>query len=756
MGGSIVFEGSGINRTASRATLVVASVVFGCVLAPQALAQDTLPADLAQAQALLAAGRVEDAIHLATQYTGAHPKDERGFLVLGGAWMKHKTIGRFQAARAYQRAERLAPKDPEPYFKYAQVGLRLGGDDGEAMAEQGLDKVLSLDPLYPEAWDDWLELFQNTGSRRDARRRLRPFVSNPVVRAHIALLDIEDERYGEADKLLDAALATDSTDAAWLALRAQSAFEAGDTIGGWAFYRRALAHADLDTTDELWHQVIGIASPEEIRLWEAGVPPDEKEGWLEAFWARRNPNLFSGINHRVAEHFARLRYARKHFPLMHPLVSYQRSEITRAMNLEPSQGERVFYEHCEMYEVLMDQTPALIGGGGSLLPGVSRASDRARINPSRFSILTPEQMDIVTANAHALGRLSPIPSGLKQALFAPLNMNLLSVDSVAARIGYNLATGLDDRGVMYLRFGAPDQRDVGGTNTANPQCSTPDVERWHYPGYGWVRFDRPEAFSGGFRTVPDMVFRPMNERQFTLMKDGLTEDHSSVSAPLDFGVWTAQFADTVSPDVTDVVVVSTLGKLATSLVGLERPGRRWIGAQGSVSIRAPPGRYVMLAQAEDSERLGRQTLNLTVRSFERLPAVSEALLAPAWASHELSRAAMLAHLERTLTFAASSVIRSYVEVYGLMPDSGTVRYGVTYELLKTNNPEADIRRAMWPSATRLEFQRDRPASPNGVEIETLDIVPAQVPAGRYLLRVAVHDLVSERDAGAATIAFAVH
>ncbi len=103
---------------------------------------------------------------------------------------------------------------------------------------------------------------------------------------------------------------------------------------------------------------------------------------------------------------------------------------------------------------------------------------------------------------------------------------------------------------------------------------------------------------------------------------------------------------------------------------------------------------------------------------------------------------MLSHLARTLTFATGSTIRSYVEAYGLAADSFAVRYQVTYELLKSDHPEADIQCRAWPGATRLQFQRERPEASHGVEIETLDIIPAQVPPGRYLLRVSVHDLVS--------------
>ena len=192
-------------------------------------AQDTLPVPLRQARALIADSQIEDAIHLAERYTGEHPRDERGLLVQGDAWFAHMPFGRFQAEQAYRDAMRVAPDDPVPPFKVAQVGLWLGGDDGERMAQEGLEKVLALDPLYRDAWDDWLTLFRSLGGRRRMAKRLAPFGANPVVRSRLALLNIEDERYPAADSLLDAALATDSTNTAWLALRAQSAFEAGDT-----------------------------------------------------------------------------------------------------------------------------------------------------------------------------------------------------------------------------------------------------------------------------------------------------------------------------------------------------------------------------------------------------------------------------------------------------------------------------------------------------------------------------------------------
>lgn len=767
----------GCHRAWRSPRLLAGLVVLACTVAGAARAQDSVADPLSHARELMTAGKIEDAIHVAQQYTGAHPRDEQGFLVLGDAWFKHLPIGRFQAAQAYQQAERLAPQDPVPPFKYAEVGLWLGGDDGEAMAKQGLERALALDPLYPDAWDDWLTLFRNTGSRSRMRKRLGPYRDNPVIRSRLALLAIEDERYRDADELLDSAIAADSTNAAWLALRAQSAFEAGDRASGWTFYRRALAHADQDSTDALWHQVIGIARPWEIRAW-GPVPPAQKGAWLSAFWARRNPDLFAGVNHRVAEHFARLRYARQHYPLLHPLISYHRSSIARAMNLEPSRGEREWNLRCEVYQNMLPPhlhrpwssglagvpappgtTPAaplvadqqdLARSMGMPDPGAARAQDLARVNPSPWALLTDAEVAALPSALQAM-----VPRGVRMSLFAPLNLTLRSMDSVATRVGYNLATGLDDRGITYLRLGPPEKEADGGLNGSDPQCASRAVERWEYAQYGEVRFARPSAFSGGEANVPDMVFRAMNEQQFEGAQAGLTTDATSEPAPLAFGVWTAQFADDSDPTRTDLVVVSTEGALAASLSGVRSAGTTMEDSSGVVTLSGSPGWYVLLAQAKESKALGRHTLQLSLRRFDRRPAVSGLLLAPAWDEQHLDRAAILSHVSRALVFSQGATVRSYAEVYGLRADSGVVRYLVSYALLKTDDPARDIQLADWPQATRFEFRRERRTAASGPEIETLDMIPSQVPPGKYLLRVRVTDLVAGVEAGRGSISFMV-
>jgi len=729
--------------------LSVLLFILGVTSAAAQAKQDSVPRQLVAAHAALDSGRVEEAITLAERYTSSHDRDPRGFLLLGDAYAARMPAGRFRALEAYRRAKQLAPRDPEPPYRLAQMGLRLGGDDGERIAREGLERVMELDPLYKDAWDDWLTLYHSAGGRRQMIKRLTSRQDDLVVRGRMALLMIEEEAYGEADHLLDALLAIDSTNVTWLAWRAQSAFEARDTLAGLVYYRRALDSASNDSTDALWRQVVGIATPGEIRAWQTGVPLERKGPWLESFWARRNPNLFAGINHRIAEHFARLRYARAHYPLLHPLVSYHRSALARTLSLEPSQGEREFNLRCEVFQALPPYT-----GGRLPLPGVSSVRDGARVEPDPLALLTTEEKEALpgpTRRALVLQGFNVSPT-----VFAPMGLDLRDVDSIAARIGYNLATGLDDRGVMYLRFGPPDKVTVGGDSQLDPQCSTFDLERWHYAAWGEVRFARPSALSHGLRTTPEMVFRPMNERQLEGLKLGVTRNASSEPAPLDFGIWTAQFRSERSISMTDVVVVTTRGEVAAALVGATG-GAAEIreSATGHVTLTASPGRYALLAHARDADTVGRQELGITLRSFQAAPAVSDLLLANSWPAETTGRSGMLAHLGRDLTFGEGDAVRVYAELYGLHPDAGAIRYHVTYRILRSDDLLRDIARDTWPQAVSLEFDRVVSPSADGPVVETLDLSPQQVRRGSYLLRVEAWDEIGRVQVGRATAAFRI-
>jgi tetratricopeptide (TPR) repeat protein len=731
--------------------------------APQA---DSL-ALLRRARDTLARGDLEAAIRLGELYASRYPKDPAGPLLLGDAYMRRMPTGRFRAMEYYRAAQRLEPTSPVPPYRLVVAAFYIGGADGERIARDALERVLELDPTYPGAWEKWRLLYRSASDRQKVIGLLRPHAALPFVANRLVLLHIEDEQYAAADSVLDGLLVAQPHNAGWLAMRAQSALEAGDTAAGMAFYQRAVADAYADSVGVLWQQVVGIASPEEFLAWEAGIPPRDRGAWLTAFWARRNPDLFAGVNRRIVEHFTRLRYVRQRYPLLHPMVSYQRDVVARAMNLEPSRGERQFHLRCEVYQGLAPSS-----GGAIALPGVSRARERALTDMGILSHLTDEekQSALATVRAYAAqGRLSQLPTILKEALaeegdlafaptqFAPLGFDLRDVDSVAARIGYSLATGLDDRGLMYLRFGPPDREVLGGDNALDPQCNTSEVERWRYPDIGEVRFAKPNAFSQGLRVVPEMVFRPMNPDQLEVTKAGLTRDASSQPAPLEFGVWTAQFRNLGDPGVTDVLVVSTVGRLAAALIprqGLST-GERESGT-GRVTLVERSGPYDLLAHARQDDHLGRQSLKIAVKDF-RGPTMSDLLVAAAWESSvdSVARADMIARVPRDLTFAAGVPVRAYVELYGLTEQAGLQSFRARFLVLRTGNPYRDIARETWDGARAFEFDRTQLATDTQPVRLALDIQPGYLSRGTYLLRAEVVDLPTEQRLGRATIAFQV-
>ncbi len=589
---------------------------------------------LDSARTALQAGQVEPAIRMAEQYTVHHDRDPKGYVVLGDAYLRRSPAGRFQALHAYEEAVRLAPNDPEAAYLYAQVGIWLGGEEGDAIARRGLEHVLELAPFYGAAWTQWLLVFRNGGSRRQVRDRLERFDSIPEIRARMAYLDVEDELYAIADSALDALLARDSMNAEWLAWRAQSAFEAGDPETGATFYTRALSFAARDSAGALWTQVIGIARPDEIRAW-ARVNRDQRGAWLASFWARRNPDLFARINGRLAEHFQRLRYARRNYPLLHPLVFLARPRTADAANRGSARGER--------------------------------------------------------------------DGSFERAIFDLLDMDARNLDSAPARIGFSLATGLDERGVRYLRSGVPPGDSAGADDVAD-----------------------------------------------------LAPDRTSEPAPLAFDVRMTQFAG-ARPGSTEIAVVTTRGAVAAALwdeFGGAGEVRR--AANGLVMLEADPGRYTLLAQARDSGALGRRELGLEARSFMTFPTLSDLLLAPAWASPGPSRWEMLRRAPRTMVFAEGQAMRVYAEVYGLTADGSSVRYRAEYALLRTDNPARDLAREHWEGAVPLGFERVAPAAGQGAPTrEVLDISPERLAPGHYLLRLRVRDRVAERDAGGSQIAFEV-
>lgn len=715
--------------------LVTATVP--CVLRAQQPEQVLLAAESA-----LALGHRDRAVRLATSYTERAPRDARGWLVLGRARLQPSTASPGQplpALLAFRRATEIEPRGLEGWRWLGRAGMRLGGADGESAARKAWERLLALDPADGPAWAEWLTLSRGRAERVRMVRALAQQPESPQARERSARLLIEEEHYDSANALLAQLLLDDPRNAALLALRAQSAFEAGDLPTGGRFYNQGLHNADRDLEGVLWSQVIGIANTAEVRVWEAGVPPASRQAFLEGFWARRNPDLFQEVNARIAEHFARLRVARRRWSLQHALVAYHRSTAARASEHRPSPAEDLFYLRCEAQE---------------WADAPMRAADRARL-PFTESGADPRYQPGVQVPGDL--DLSPGPGALP--LVSPFSRNLRDVDTVATSVGYNRKSGLDDRGITYLRLGAPRRMVVGAPNVEDAFCRVPDVERWDYPGVGQVRFFRPSAVGlgllAGMRQTSDMVVRAQNEEQFRGMTASLTTDTTSVPAPLAIGVWFAQFRNARDSSQVDLAVFATAPRVAAQLVGaLGVPPLRALGVSGLAQLTARAGSYALLVHGLNGDTLGRRTLRVRVRPMARNPTISDLVLAPAWADTVVDRATMLTLAPRDLFIDADSAIRLYAEVYGLRQAAdGLAPFNVTYQIYATSNLTRDAQRDSLPGGIVISFDRV-PRAPGPITKEWLDLRP-DVPPGRYLLRLTVRESAGGAVVGRSQIGFEI-
>src|SRR5438034_6851897 len=108
--------------------------------------------------------------------------------------------------------------------------------------------------------------------------------------------------------------------AAWL-VRAEASFQTGRDSAGYAWYDSALGHADLDSSGALWANARLIATPDEAARFAATGPGDARRFFLW-FWSKRDPNLITPQNERIAEHFRRLAVVRRRFQRLPPLGLY--------------------------------------------------------------------------------------------------------------------------------------------------------------------------------------------------------------------------------------------------------------------------------------------------------------------------------------------------------------------------------------------------------------------------------------------------
>jgi hypothetical protein len=635
---------------------------------------------------LLAAGDLKAARRAAERLVNAYPNDARARLLLGRVWLAWPVVGRYRALEEFRAAERLAPGDPEAPWGQVAVGYRLGSDDGERIAREALLKLFALAPADPEAWARFTELYHNEAGWRRADRAFALHPNDPTALERRALIAIALEQPDRADAFAARVLARRAPHVPAYLVRAAAGFQAGRDAVGYAWYDSALAHADLDSTGALWDNVWFIATPAEAARFAAGDATATRR-FFEWFWGKRDPNLVTRENERIAEHFRRLAYVRRQFHLLHPLSLYHRSAIGRALAVA---GFRSLQQE-------------FLEGEPTLLPAASA---------DRFALAR---------------RLGPDPRE--------------AGDAAGNRSPYSLA-GLDARGLVWLRQGPPDVRAPGVLDPLRPvdlpAVGPLDAEAWLYytpDGPASVAFTRATA-SAGLQIGGDYIFTPMTRRQLQQTRRLLHSDRTTLPAPLAPRVWSAFFRGR-TPGRTDVYYRCAPDMAALTLWDELGVAAALARGPGLLRVTAPPGSYAFGLDVDSAGVLGRIRGTLSVPSYARAatPTLSSLVLAAADTLGD--RDATLAAMPTDLAYRAGTPLATYAEVYGLAVEQGASRYIARYTFAPVR---AFLARALG-SGHPVVFELTREGPARGVVVEQLVLEPGRVPPGRYRVTLEVTDAV---------------
>jgi tetratricopeptide (TPR) repeat protein len=416
-----------------RSRILIALALAPVVLATTASSQNA-DGVYAEAEALLTAGKLKAARSLLEASLDTTPDDPRALLLLGRVHFAWPVVGRYEAKKLFERTAALTPDDPEPLYWLMRVGMELKDAEGEQLAWKSIARVWALDPDYRDTWAVWRRMYHGSGQLRQALDVLSRHAGNLVVDFRRAQLQLELGQLREADSMLADLISRSRSDGGVWALRAEIAFALSDTAAGTARYARAVESAATDTLDVLWQQIASIASSREKATYTR-TPAERRPAFLRAFWALRDPDLTTAANERLAEHFGRLAYARRHYRLRFPWSRIHYSPEYRALNAQ------------DLAAYMLRRVKTMSGTVGRL-PELSPDEERRQLLGLGVSLRDVPEPDSVTRYVQL---------------------------------------GLDGRGVAYVRFGPPKRMlvDLGGM-----------VERWEYEA-GGGRFSLSFAVVGG-------------------------------------------------------------------------------------------------------------------------------------------------------------------------------------------------------------------------------------------------------------------
>ncbi len=646
----------------------------------------------ARAESLLAAHELPAARRAAEHWVATHPLDPRAHVILGRVWLAWPVIGRYNALSEFRAATRLAPDDPQPLYWQVRVGQYLGSDEGEVVVREAILRIFRLTPDYEDCWAVFEQIYHNESVWRRADRALARHPDDVVALERRAQIALALQEPGRADSLAALVLARRAHHVPAYLQRGEAAFAAGRDSAGHAWYDSALVYADRDSTGALWDQVWMIASPAEIAR-EHGTLPEDRRRYFMWFWGKRDPNLLTPENERIAEHFRRLAYVRRTYHLLHPFATFH-------------------------------------------------------FSPGRRAVIASYEREALGRWAGELERLYPALStdGLLAAhRFGP-DVRRVN-DTVGARTVASLAN-LDARGLLWIRHGKPDEMVNGVPDVCRPTQAQPglDLEGW--------RYNAPEGMQciALHRAAGDFILAPVNGRQARSARILMASDRTTIPAILEAHGWSAFFKSDAAG--TTAMYVRTHPETAAVVLWDTGGAGEVVRAAGIgvLSVSAPPGLYALGLDVDSAGALGRVRQSVRLPGFaSTVLGLSSLVLAQA--DTLTDRATALEGMAADLAYPAGRSLAAYAEVYGLTRD---MRDQATYRVRYAFTPLRSIVARLLGGGSPVAFEFERQRAWQGTIPERLVIEPGRLPRGRYRVTLAVTDVPSNVKSETVAVEITIH
>jgi GWxTD domain-containing protein len=273
------------------------------------------------------------------------------------------------AAGEFEWAGELRPDWPYPWYGLGLAELAMGehaiiaienlrqmlGRDYLSKAAKAFARAAQADPSFAAAVVDLVNtaLAQRVQARLTvALEAVRLAAVSPAGRdpgLQLARARVEREA-GEVDSALAAfRLALDAGADSGVALLelARTQFFARRTAAAGSYYAGAAAARTAPGIAAYRDDVRWIATPVELAAFDALADGAARATWLRRFWARRDVADARSDGERLAEHYRRWFYARKHFRLVSRHRHYDITEVYRSGQGEIDDRGVIYVRHGE-------------------------------------------------------------------------------------------------------------------------------------------------------------------------------------------------------------------------------------------------------------------------------------------------------------------------------------------------------------------------------------------------------------------------